>query len=198
MLRQDGVPVDDIVMGVIGKMQVISRVVEVTRDGEPVFDVSVTPNNASNSETYQVRKIDLYNDAVIYPLGFSMGQRRGEIQATGPTTYTVPKFFIPRLTLEFDQIYEQNESLYVKGDFLYRGESYMLGKVLLILQNREHQYIFSPNPGVNGNFSGRFDLSQVEPGEYAIYAIGGVVDGMDAQGRIQPGFNPTGYRIQVK
>ena len=198
MLRQDGVPVDDIVMGVIGKMQVISRVVEVTRASELVFDVRVTPNNSSNSETYQVRKIDLYNDSVIYPLGSSKGQRRGEIQATGTTEYKVPKFFIPRLTLDFDQIYEQNECLIVKGDFLYKGESYMLGKVLLILKNREHQYIFSPNPGINGNFSGRFDLGQVEAGEYAIYAIGGVVEGLDTLGKIQPGYNPTGYKITIK
>jgi dihydroorotate dehydrogenase len=51
---------------------------------------------------------------------------------------------------------------------------------------------------VNGNFSGRLDLSQVVPGEYAIYAVGGVVDGMDALGKVHAGYNPTGYKIQVK
>jgi hypothetical protein len=40
-------------------------------------------------------------------------------------------------------------------------------------------------------------LSLVAPGEYAIYAAGGVVDGMDAQGKVKPGYNPTGYKIQA-
>ena len=51
---------------------------------------------------------------------------------------------------------------------------------------------------VNGNFAARLDLSQVKPGEYAIYVAGGVVDGMDALGKVNPGYNPTGYKIQVK
>jgi hypothetical protein len=32
---------------------------------------------------------------------------------------------------------------------------------------------------------------------HAIYAAGGVVDGKDAQGKVKPGYNPTGYKIQV-
>jgi hypothetical protein len=50
---------------------------------------------------------------------------------------------------------------------------------------------------VNCYFLARLDLSLVAPGEYAIYAAGGVVDGMDAQGKVKPGYNPTGYKIQV-
>jgi hypothetical protein len=188
MLRQDGVPVDDIVMGVVGKVQVQSRVVEVQRNGEQVFDASVTPNHTS----------DLYTAAIQYSLGKSKGQRKGEVQSTGQTTYNLPNFFIPRITLNFNQIYQQNGALIVKGSFLYRGKSYMLGKVLFVLKNKENQYIFASNPGVNSHFSGRFDLAQVSPGEYAIYVVGGVVDGMDALGKIHPGYNPTGYKIQVK
>jgi hypothetical protein len=198
MLRQDGVPVDDIVMGVVGKVQVQSRVVEVQRNGEQVFDASVTPNHTSDAETYQVRKMDLYTAAIQYSLGKSKGQRKGEVQSTGQTTYNLPNFFIPRITLNFNQIYQQNGALIVKGSFLYRGKSYMLGKVLFVLKNKENQYIFASNPGVNSHFSGRFDLAQVSPGEYAIYVVGGVVDGMDALGKIHPGYNPTGYKIQVK
>jgi arylsulfate sulfotransferase len=197
MLRQDGVPVDDIVSGVIGKTQVQSRVVEVQRNGEEVFDVSVTPNNTSDAETYQVRKMDLYTAGIQYALGESKGERKGQVQASAPTTYNLPKFFIPRITLDFKQIYQQNGALIMQGNFLYQGKSYMLGKALFVLKNKDHQYIFASNPGVNGNFSARFDLGQVEPGEYAIYVAGGVVDGMDALGKVHPGFNPTGYKIQV-
>ena len=198
MLRQDGVPVDDIVMGVIGKLQVQSRVVEVQRNGEEVFDVLVTPNHTSDAETYQVRKMHLYTAAIQYSMGETKGQRKGEVQSTGQTTYNLPNFFIPRITVNFNQLYQQNDTLITKGDFLYRGKSYLLGKVLFVLKNKEHQYIFSTNPGVNGNFSARLDLSQVEPGEYAIYVVGGVVNGMDALGKVNPGYNPTGYKIQVK
>jgi arylsulfate sulfotransferase len=197
MIRQDGVPVDEIVMGVIGNVQVKSRVVEVQGSGEEVFDVSVTPNNTTDAETYQVRKMDLYNPAIQVALGESKGLRKGEVQATGTTSWNLPYFFIPRFSLHFDQIYKQNGTLVAKGTFLYQGKSYLLGKVMFVLKNREHQYIFASNAGVNGNFSARFDLSQVAPGEYAIHAAGGVVEGMDALGKVKPGYNPTSYKIQV-
>jgi hypothetical protein len=198
MLRQNGVPVDDIVASVIGQQQVQSRVVEVQRDGQEVFDVSVTPNHTSDSETYQVRKMDLYTVADEYTLGKSQGQRKGVVQATGPTTYTLPPFFIPRITVQFSQLYQQNEALIVQGSFQFQGKSYMLGKVLFVLKNQQHQVIFASNSGLDGQFEGRFDLGTVPSGEYAIYVAGGVTNGMDAQGKVNPGYNPTGYKIEVK
>jgi hypothetical protein len=120
------------------------------------------------------------------------------VQSAAPIAYKLPNFFIPRFTLTFNQIYQQNDALIVKGSFLYQGKSYMLGKVLFVLKNRQHQFIFPSNAGLNGEFEGRFDLSKVQPGEYAIYVVGGVVNGMDAQGIVNPGYNPTGYKIQIK
>jgi hypothetical protein len=67
-----------------------------------------------------------------------------------------------------------------------------------MLKNMEHRYFIAPNPEVNGNFSGRFDLGQVEPGEYAFFVVGAVVKGMDCPGKVYPGYNPAGYKIQVK
>jgi arylsulfate sulfotransferase len=198
MLRQDGIPVDDIVNGVIGKIQVQSRVVEVQPDGGEVFDVSVTPNHTTDAETYQVRKINLYTAGVQYVLGENPGQRKGVVQASAPTSFTLPKFFLPRLTLNFNQLYQQDDTLILQGTFQYQGKTYLLGKVLFVLKNRQNQVIFPTNAGLNGNFAARLDLSQVPPGEYAIYVAGGVVDGMDALGKIKPGYNPTGYKIQVK
>ncbi len=198
MLRQDGVPLDDIVQSVIGRQQVQSRVVEVQQKGEVVFDVSVTPNNSSDAETYQVRKMDLYTAAIQYLLGDSKCQRKGDVQSSEPTSYNLPNFFIPRITLNFKQIYQQNGNLILQGSFLYNGKSYMLGKVLFVLKNKDYQYIFAATPGLNGNFAARFDLNDVQPGEYAIYVAGGVVNGMDALGKVNFGYNPTGYKIQVK
>jgi hypothetical protein len=198
MLRQDGSPVDDIVMGVIGQMQVQSRVVEVQQNGDMVFDVSVTPNHTANAETYQVKKIDLYTTGIQYLLGESKGQRKGKVQSAGLTTYSLPNIFIPRFSLNFKQLYVQNDTLILQGNFLYQGKSYMLGKIFFVLKNWGDQYIFPTNPGLNGNFAARLDLSQVKPGEYAIYVAGGVVNGMDALGKVNPGYNPTGYKIQVK
>jgi hypothetical protein len=139
----------------------------------------------------------LYTRAVEYALGESQGQRKGVVQASGPTSFNLPKFFIPRISLNFKELYQQNSALIIQGNFLYQSKAYMLGKVLFVLKNQEHQYIFASNPGVNGNFAARFDLGQVLPGEYAIYVVGGVVDGMDALGKPRYGYNPTGYKIQV-
>jgi hypothetical protein len=73
----------------------------------------------------------------------------------------------------------------------------MLGKIFLVLKNSQNQYVYSSNPGINGFFSAQIDLSKLPPGEYAIYAAGGVVDGMDARGKIQAGYVSTGYKVQV-
>jgi hypothetical protein len=197
MLRKNGLPMDDIVSGVIGQTQVQSRVVEVQKDGQEVFDVSVTPNHSPDSETYQVRKIDLYNPSIEYALGAQVGQQKGVLQSSGPTAYTLPRFFIPRLTVNFRQIYQQDDTLYVNGNFTYQNQNYLIGKILLVLKNKDHQYVYATNFGLNGDFEARFDLSPVSPGEYAIYAIGGVVNGMDALGKVKPGYNPTGYKIDI-
>jgi hypothetical protein len=83
-----------------------------------------------------------------------------------------------------------------KGNFIYQEKS-ICWKGLFVIKSNEHQNIFATNPGVNCYFLARLDLSLVAPGEYAIYAVGGVVDGMDALGKVKPGYNPTGYKIQV-
>jgi hypothetical protein len=173
-------------------------VVEVQRDGEVVFDVSVTPNHTSEAATYQVTKMDLYSAGIQDLLGQNKGQRKGETQSAGQITYDLPKFFIQTFTINFKQLYEKNGYLILQGNFLYQGQSYMLGKLMFVLKNSANETIFPSNPGINGNFEARIDLGKLKPGEYSIYAVGGVVDGMDALGKIKPGYIPTGYKIQIK
>jgi arylsulfate sulfotransferase len=197
MLRKQGVPVDDIVTGVMGKQEIHSRAVEVKRDGEVVFDVLVTPNNSSDAETYQVSKIDLYTTGIEYALGKSSGVRKGEAQSATAISYNLPKIFVPAFTFNFRQLYVKDQRLVLQGTYLYKGQSYMLGKVFFVLKNSRNQYVFPSNPGIGGNFAAVIDLSQLEPGDYAIYAAGGVTEGLDALGKILPGYNPTGYKVHV-
>ena len=199
MMRKDnGTPVDEIVQGVLGQVQVQSRVVEVQKSGNVVFDVSVTPNHTTTAETFQTRRIDLYTDGIQYKLGELPGQRKGEIQSAELITQAVPKFIINTLDLNFTQLFVSNGYLMAQGNFLYQGKAYMLGRINLVLMSQARDYVFQGNPGLNGNFYSRIDLQKLQPGEYAVYALGGVVDGMDAKGKIKAGFNPTGYKVLVK
>jgi arylsulfate sulfotransferase len=198
MLRQNGVPVDDIVSGVVGGTEVQSRVVEVQQNGTKVFDITVTPNHSTDAETYQVHKISLYTQGVEYTLGKNPGERKGTVQSSSPVADKVPNFFIPRISVNFKQVYQLNSALILQGNFLFGNKSYMLGKILFVLKNKHGQYVFAANPGLNGTFAARFDLSEIPKGEYALYALGAVVNGTDAQGKPKIGYNPTGYKIQIK
>jgi hypothetical protein len=198
MLREAGVPVDDIVQGVLGNMEIQSRVVEVQRSGEPVFDALLTPNHTTSAETYQVRRIPMYTAGIDYSLGELQGHRKGEVQSSDETEMVLPNIFIKRLELHFNQIFENNGYLVAQGNFQYQGKSYLLGRVNFVLKSQKTQYIFQSGAGLNGNFYTRIDLHGLEPGDYAIYAAGGVAEGTNARGKINPGFNPTGYKITVK
>jgi arylsulfate sulfotransferase len=198
MLRANGVPVDDIIQGVIGKEQIESRVVEVQRDGQVVFELLATPNQTSDAASYQVRKIDLYTGADQISLAQSEGTLKGTVQTAEPTAYSLPSFFIPTISLSFNQLYVNHNNLVLQGSFQYEGKTYLLGKIIFVLKNSQHEYIYSSNPGINGTFEARIGLSSLPPGEYAIYAAGGVVDGTDAAGKAMPGYVATGYKVQVK
>ena len=198
MLRNEGVPVDDIVGGVIGNQQIQSRVTEVQADGTVVFDVLVTPDHTSSAETYQVAKMDLFNKGLRYQLNEFVRLRKGIVQSSPAISYNLPKFFIPRLDVTFKKLYEKDNHLILQGNFLYQGKEYLLGKLLFVLKNDRNEYVFSAISGLNSNFYATIDLGNLEPGEYAIYVVGGVIEGTDTQGKIKPGYNPTDYKIQVK
>ena len=198
MLRNDGVPVDSIIDGVLGKQEVDSRIVEVQPNGDTVLDIFVTPNNSSSAETYEARRIALYTDAVDNLLGETPGKRLGETQSADLIESKLPNFFIKRLNINFHQLYKKNGYLIAKGNFTFGGKTYMIGRLNLVLKNKTHEYVFQGPAGINGLFYSVIDLHDIEPGEYAIYAAGGVISGMDATGKIKPAYSPTGYKIQVK
>ncbi len=198
MLRSNGVPVDSIIDGVLGKQEVVSRIVEVQQNGETVLDIFISPNNSTSAETYEARRIVLYTDAVDYRLGEIPGKRLGETQSAELIESKLPKFFINRLNINFHQLYEKDGYLIAKGNFTFGGNSYMIGRLNLVLKNKTHEYVFQGPSGMNGLFYSVIDLHDIEPGEYAIYAAGGVVSGMDATGKIKPAYSPTGYKIKVK
>ena len=158
MLRNDGVPVDDIVGGVIGNQQIRSRVTEVQPDGTVVFDVMVTPNHTSSAETYQITKMDLFNEGLRYQLNKFVRLRKGVVQSSPAISYNLPKIFIPRLDVTFTKLYEKDNHLILQGSFLYQGKEYLLGKLLFVLKNSRNEYVFSAISGLNSIFYARIDL----------------------------------------
>ena len=90
-----------------------------------------------------------------------------------------------------------HQRLVLQGSFQYQGQTYMLGKLFFVLKSGSQTFTYPSNPGINGNFAAQLDLNGLPPGEYALYAAGGVVDGLDALGSVKPGFNPTGYKITI-
>ena len=198
MLRSDDVPVDSIVDGVLGQQQVESRVVEVNEAAEVIFEVYMTPNNSTSAETYQARRITLYTRGMNYILGEEKGIRLGAVQSTAETELKLPKFFIKRLEINFNQIFEKDGYLITQGNFKYQGETYLIGRLNLVLKNQGNEYIFQGPAGLNGNFYLKIDLSQLETGEYAIFAVGAVIEGNDANGDLKPAYQPTGYKIIVE
>ncbi len=198
MMRKDGIPVDTIIDGVLGKQQVESRVVEVRANGEVVFDIHVTPNNTTAAETYQARRIALYNASIETGLDEVRGQLKGEAQASPIVEMKLPNFFVDKFDFDFNQIFEKDDNLILHGNFTFEGKTYLIGRLNFVLMSGSKTYVFQASPSLNGNIYARISLKNLEPGEYAIYAVGGVIEGNDAKGSIMPGYNPTGYKIVVK
>ena len=198
MLRSEGIPVDSIISGVLGETQVESRVVEVLPNGDEVFEIHMTPNNSTTAETYQARRVDLYTNGIEYFLGTHNGQRLGDVQSAELVEMKMPNVFIDRLEFTFNQLFEKNGYLILNGNFRYQDKVYFLGRLNFVLKNKDNQYIFQGTSGLNGNFYSRINLGDVEPGEYAIFAVGAVIEGKDTNGKMMPAYNPTGYKIIVK
>ena len=200
-LRLDGVPVDDIVSGVVGETVTNSRVVEVTEDLEVVYEVSVhdTPHSTS-AETYQVERLPLYSPKSFdYTLATIQGQRVGT-SYTNPlnTVMKAPNFYIGKLGESFKQIYRQGDRLVINGQQTHDGKTYILSQSFLVFRSRDNTYVFGANSGLNGQYFASIDLSTFAPGEYQLSVAGGVKEGNDmASDKIIQGHVATGYKVTV-
>jgi hypothetical protein len=200
-LRAGDMPMDQVISGVFGDVATRSRVVEVTRDGEVVFEVSTHEvPGSTNAETYQAKRIPLFvPESYNYRLGEIRGERLGTSYIV-PLTDEIdpPNLFIGRLSAEFNDIYRVDDRLVVDGTLLYDGERRMIGRAFLIFRNRQNQvFTYAANSSIHGRFLASVDLTELPAGEYEITIAGALVVGNDALGDRDSGHFRTGYKVTV-
>ena len=198
-LSVDGVRSDAIVDGVLGDVVTRSRVVEVTREGDVVFEVAVQEDPYTNSgETYQAKRIQLYSAKSFDTLlGECAGERVGTSYVCDAASIDQPKVFAGKLGVQFDTIVNENGRLVASGYLTYDGETYLLSQAVFVLQSETSCYLFAAQNALNGRFFGSIDTTVLQPGVYQISIAGGVVEGNDTTGKIQKGHVRTGYKITV-
>jgi hypothetical protein len=201
-LRANNIPVDDILDGVLGKLVVNSKVIEVNEKGEVIFSVSVLDNNYSvSAETYQVERIPLYSPASFeYGLGEIHGERLGK-SYTCPTTdlISAPPLYTKNLEVIFDRKVMEGKRLVVDGRFLINGQSYFLGRAFFILRSKENSYVYSSNNALNSRFFMSLDTSELAPGTYQLSIAAAAREGNDQlNGKLFQGHVKTPYKIIVE
>lgn len=201
-LRNNGVPVDDIVSGVTGDTITNSRVIEVTQEKEVVFEVSVhdTPSSPS-AETYQIKRLPLYSaNSFDYSLGEVQGKRLGTSYYCPQDTQTsAPNLYIGKLGESFNQLYRQGNRLIVNGQQTNDGKPYILSQSVLVFRSKDNVYLYPANSGLNGQYFASIDLSDFAPGEYQISVAGGVKEGNDTSvEKITKGHVLTDYKITIE
>ena len=200
-LRLDDVPTDDIVSGVIGDMVTRSRVVEVTEDGEVVFEVSSRETQYSNSaETYQAKRIGLYSpNSFDYSLGKIKGERLGSSHVNYQSDMvSAPNFYLGKHSASFNRIYREGGRLIIDGNIYYDEKAYLISKPFIIFRSKENTYVYEPVNGLNGRFFTSVDLTELEAGEYQIDFAAAVVKGNDANGKRIQGHFKTDYKVTVR
>ena len=200
-LRVDGEPVDDIISGVLGNTVTNSRVVEVSEDGEVVYEVAVHENEYSlSAETYQTERLTLYQDASFdYELGEIKAERVGQTDNNDIDEETsAPNVYIGDFEASFNKIFNENGRLVMDGSITYEGGTYYLGKSVVILRSTENTYVFSTYNALNSRFFASIDTTQLESGVYQISLACGVREGNDmVNGTMHTGHILTEYKITV-
>ena len=200
MLRQDGIPIDDLMQSVMGNTVTNSAILEVTLDGQIVFEVSVHENDFTMAAgTYMATRIALFSPDSFTTL---LGERRGERIGTppfaiAPDDLTVPPIYFGPMSVQLTTLHRVGDRLVIDGTLYNGGETRLLSRVFVILRGRSGYYAFMANSGLNGRFMASVDLSALSPGQYQIAFIGATVEGNDALGRPTTGHFPTEYRVTV-
>jgi arylsulfate sulfotransferase len=199
-LRENGIPVDTIIQGVIGEVVTHSRVVEVTKNLEVVFEVEVLSNAFNiDAETYQAKRFEMsFLSGMPYLLGTINGVRLGS------TGYNVlnrdlnaPNLFFGPLDVEFNKLYTINKRLVVDGYLVQNGVSPLLGRGFVVLISSSETFIYNTNPSLNARFFASIDLSKLPTGTYKVAILGGTVEGNDTLGEQTPAFINTGFILTI-
>jgi arylsulfate sulfotransferase len=201
-LRAGEKPVEEIISGVFGGIATRSRVVEVTRDGEVVFEVSVHEAPGSTSaETYQAKRIPLYiPESFNSKLGEVKGERLGTSYFVSQTDeLSPPNLYVGSLSAEFHDIHRESDRLIVDGTLLYKGERRLIGKAYIIFRDKNNRvFVYDANSSFNGRFTASINLTELPANVYQITIAGALLEGNDVlTGRQRKGHFKTVYKITV-
>jgi len=198
-LRNNGIPTDDIVSGVLAQTSTESRIVEITKAGKVVFEVAAKGNEFSSSaETYQAERIALYSPhSFYYGLGERNGERVGESNFCSlATDFSPPPVFTNTLIAKFNALYKKDNRLVVNGALSYKGKTYLLGRAYLIFRGTNNVRVFAANSGLNSRFFANINLDDLPKGTYQLSIAGVVREGNDAQnGALHGGHIKTNYKV---
>lgn len=200
-LRAGGVPVDDIIDGVFGEVSTDSRVVEVTFNGEVVFEVAVNSSvNNNSAETYQSSRIQLFNESSYdYILGELIGVRKGSyFYSKTNDQFPIPNIYFGKTDIEFYSLYKEHNRLIIDGNLLWKGSKPAIGRAIIVLRSKEDVYSFISTSSMNGRFFANIDLDTLHPGEYAISILSGVSNIRDAKTKkIEKAYFQTDYKVSI-
>jgi hypothetical protein len=201
MLRGDDKPMDEVISGVFGHVATRSRVVEVTQEGEVVFEVSVRESpGTSSAETYQAKRLPLFvPESFDYRLGEIKAERLGTGHFISQTDeISPPNLYVGNISADIHDIYRIGYRLIIDGTLLHKGERQLIGRAFLIFRDRNgNAYTYAAISSINARFLAAVDLTELPAGVYQIDIAGGVVEGNDALGERIQGHFRTEYKITV-
>jgi len=201
-IRRNNVPVDDVADAALGLIPIRSRIIEVTRDGEVIYEVYVTESPESPwAGTYRARRVPFFGpDAFTYKLGEVKAEMVGEEDKIRQTNeIKVPKRYTRKHSAVFHQIRRTGNRLVFDLDLLYEGQKQRIVKGFIIFRDKKgNAYMYAANNSLRGRFMGGVDLKEMPPGEYRISIAADVVFGNDVLGsNVQKGHFKTKYKVTV-
>lgn len=199
-LKQNGIPVDKIVDGVLGEAIIHSRIVEVDQNNHVVFEIAVLNNDQTTSaETYQAVRVDL-NQAVLVSDFDTASLRLGTpIILAEDVTFSIPNLYVGDISGTFNTLVNENGRLIIDGNLLYKGKAYLLGQAVIVLRSFDKTYVFKSNSGLNGRYFSSIDLSALTKGTYELSIAAGIKEGNDVlKGSLHKGYFRTGYKITIQ
>jgi len=199
---ENGVPSNELAQSVLGGLVTRSRMVEVTAQGEVVYEVEALENTfIDDAGTYRALRIPLFAEESFQTLlGQAEGERIGRSYLCGPPAgefadFSVPPIYLGRLSAEFTVIRREGDRLILDGTLLNRGTPRLLGRAFVVLRGKRDFRVYETNTGLNGRFFLSVDLNELPPGQYQIAVAGATVEGNDALGRRSVGHFKTEYRV---
>ena len=202
---ENGAPSNSLAQSVLGGLVTNARIVEVTEQGEEVFEITVRENAfTKEAGIYRALRIPLFMAGSYQTLlGQAKGERLGRSRMNGPpegdfADFSIPPIYIGRLSAEFNDMHREGDRLVLDGTLLNKGTVRLLSKAFVILKGKQEARVYEANAGLNGRFFLSVDLNELSPGEYQITVAGATVEGNDVLGKRSVGHFKTEYWVMVE